>query len=99
MSNDSTHGRAVGTHPGSFSGGEYCRWTSWAQTDSDALCARSGTHRDDRAASVQPKQAAHARSAKVKPLHATLARRALLRLASMAAPDPHSLGVPHPELL
>src|SRR6185295_2014404 len=43
MSNDSTHGRAVGTHPGSFSGGEYCRWTSWAQTDSDALCARSGT--------------------------------------------------------
>jgi hypothetical protein len=22
----------VGTHPGSFSGGEYCRWTSWAQT-------------------------------------------------------------------
>jgi SPOR domain len=42
MSNDSAHGRAVGTHPGSFSGGEYCRWTSWAQTDSDALCARSG---------------------------------------------------------
>jgi hypothetical protein len=29
----------VGTHPGSFSGGEYCRWTSWAQTDSNALCA------------------------------------------------------------
>src|SRR4029077_19665969 len=46
---------------------------------------------------VQPKQAAHARSAKVKPLHATLARRALLRLASMAAPDPHSLGVPRPQ--
>src|SRR6266699_327770 len=42
MSNDSAHGRAVGTHPGSFSGGEYCRWTSWAQTDSNALCARSG---------------------------------------------------------
>src|SRR6266404_3412210 len=60
--------------------------------------ATKGRHRDDRAASVQPKQAAHARSAKVKPLHATLARRALLRLASMAAPDPHSLGVPHPEL-
>jgi hypothetical protein len=37
-----------------------------------------GPHRDDRAASGQPKQAAHARSAKVKPLHATLARRALL---------------------
>src|SRR6266498_1086871 len=42
MSNDSAHGRPVGTHPGSFSRGEYCRWTSWAQTDSDALCARSG---------------------------------------------------------
>src|SRR5436309_1428903 len=49
------------------------------------------------AASGQPKQAAHARSAKVKPLHATLARRALLRLDSMAAPDPRSLGVPRPE--
>src|SRR5262245_47057872 len=32
-----------------------------------------------------------------KPLHATLARRALLRLDSMAAPDPHSLGVPRPQ--
>src|SRR5215468_5156210 len=42
MLNDSAHGRAVGTHPGSFSGGEYCRWTSRAQTHSDALCARSG---------------------------------------------------------
>src|SRR5262249_30815643 len=36
-------------------------------------------------------------SPKVKPLHATLARRALLRLDSMAAPDPHSLGVPRPQ--
>src|SRR5437870_13641079 len=43
MSNDSAQGRAVGAHPGSFSGGEYCRWTSWAQTDSDPLCARSGS--------------------------------------------------------
>src|SRR5215510_9412234 len=42
MLNDSAHGRAVGTNPGSFCGGEYCRWTSWAQTDSNALCARSG---------------------------------------------------------
>src|SRR5262249_57504451 len=33
----------------------------------------------------------------VKPLHATLARRALLRLDSMAASDPHSLGVPRPQ--
>jgi hypothetical protein len=40
------------------------------------------------------KQAAHARSAKVKPLHAPLARRAFLRLDSMAAPDPNLLGVP-----
>ena len=31
----------MGAHPGSFSGGENCRWTSWAQTDSDPLCARS----------------------------------------------------------
>ena len=26
----------MGTHPGSFSGGEYWRWTSWAKADSDA---------------------------------------------------------------
>ena len=65
--------------------------------DSDGCGAAKGRHRDDRAASVQPKQAAHARSAKVKPLHATLARRALLRLDSMAAPGPHSLGVPRPQ--
>src|SRR6266481_5883247 len=64
--------------------------------DSDPMDADL-RHRDDRAASGQPKQAAHARSAKVKPLHATLARRALLRLDSMAAPDPHSLGVPRPQ--
>src|SRR5262249_1132175 len=42
MLNDSAHGRAVGTHPGSFAGRDCCRWTSWAQTDSNALCARSG---------------------------------------------------------
>jgi len=64
--------------------------------DSDPLDADL-RHRDDRAASGQLKQAAHARSAKVKPLHAPLARRALLRLASMAAPDPHSLGVQRPQ--
>src|SRR5438094_8129804 len=61
------------------------------------ICERTAS--DDRAASGQPKQAAHTRSAKVKPLHATLARRALLRLDSMAAPDPRSLGVPRPESL
>src|SRR6184192_1522959 len=42
MSNDSAHGRAVGTRPGSFSGGEYCGWTSWAQRDPDPLCTRNG---------------------------------------------------------
>src|SRR5262249_57558697 len=56
-----------------------------------------GGHGDDRAAWGQRKQAGHARSPKVKPVHATLARRALLRLDSMAAPDPHSLGVPRPQ--
>jgi transposase len=61
------------------------------------MIASKGWHRDDRAASGQPKQAAHARSAKAKPVHATLARRALLRLDSMAASDPHSLGVPRPQ--
>ena len=34
--------------------------------------AAKGWHRDDRAASGQPKQAAYARSAKVRPLHARL---------------------------
>jgi hypothetical protein len=62
--------------------------------DSDPLDAEL---RKDGAASGQPKQAAYARSAKVKPLHAPLARRAFLRLDSMAAPDPHSLGVPRPQ--
>src|ERR1700739_2546378 len=55
-------------------------------------------YRDDRAASLQPQQAAHARSAPAKPLHAALARRALLRLDPMAAPHPCPLGVSHPEL-
>ena len=50
------------------------------------------------AASGQPKQAAHTRSAKVKPLHATLARRALLRLDPTAAPHPGPVGIPHPKL-
>ena len=40
--------------------------------------------RDDRAASFQSQQAAHARSATAKPLHAALARRALLRLDTIA---------------
>ena len=38
------------------------------------------------------------RSNRRKPLHATLARRALLRLDTMAAPHPDPLGVPCPEL-
>src|SRR5437667_12896599 len=67
--------------------------------DSDPVDAelRKNGDRDDRAASEQPKQAAHARSAKAKPLHAPLARRALLRLDSMAAPHPCSLGIPRPQ--
>src|SRR5215472_13543693 len=44
------------------------------------------------------KQAAHARSATAKPLYATLARRALLCLDSMAAPRPRPLGILRPEL-
>jgi hypothetical protein len=52
---------------------------------------KSRRHRDDRAASFQPKQAAHARSTTAKPLHATLARRALLRLDPMAAPHTRPL--------
>src|SRR5215467_9555988 len=57
-----------------------------------------GRHRDDRAASQQQKQAAHARSATAKPLYATLARGALLCLDSMAAPHPRPLGILRPQL-
>ena len=35
MTNDSAHGRSVGTHPESLSGGKHSRWASWTQTDSD----------------------------------------------------------------
>jgi hypothetical protein len=55
-------------------------------------------HRDDRAASCQSQQDADAGSKAAKPLHATLARRTLLRLDPMAAPHPRPLGVPQPEL-
>src|SRR5215831_16108551 len=37
--NDSVHGRTVGTHSGSFSGGAHCRWSSWTQTNPDAARA------------------------------------------------------------
>jgi hypothetical protein len=37
--NDSTHGRTVGTHPGSFSGGAHSRWSPWTQTNPDAARA------------------------------------------------------------
>ena len=68
--------------------------------DSDPLDEelRQRRHRDDRAAPFQSQQAAHARSATAKPLHAALARRALLRLDTMAASHPRPLGVPRPEL-
>src|SRR5215468_9623995 len=44
-----------------------------------------GRHRDDRAASQQQKQAAHARSATAKPLYATLASASLLGFNGSAA--------------
>src|SRR5262249_50649738 len=33
MSDDSTHGRAMGADPESFSGGAHCRWSSRTQAD------------------------------------------------------------------
>jgi hypothetical protein len=68
--------------------------------DSDPLdeeLRRNGIE-NDRTTPFQPPQAGHARSSTAKPLHATLARRALLRLDTMAAPHPGPLGVPCPEL-
>ena len=47
----------------------------------------------------QSQQAAHARSATAKPLQAALARRALLRLDTMATSHTRPLGVPRSELL
>src|SRR6266496_694295 len=52
----------------------------------------------DRASPVQPNQAAHSRSAAPEPLYATVARRAFLRLDTVAASHPRPLGVPRPEL-
>src|SRR5215472_7383717 len=34
--NDSAHGRTVGTHPGSFSGGAHSQWSSRTQTNPGA---------------------------------------------------------------
>jgi hypothetical protein len=45
-----------------------------------------------------PSAQSNARSATAEPLHATLARRAFLRLDPVAAPYPRSLGVPRSEL-
>ena len=47
---------------------------------------------------VKPQQAANTRSQTAKPLHTTLARRAVVRLDTMAAAHPRPLAVPHPEL-
>src|SRR5262249_17816641 len=55
--NDSAHGRTVGTHSGSFSGGAHCRWSSWTQTNSDA--PRAGSSPVD---SQQRSAMAHARA-------------------------------------
>ena len=54
--------------------------------------------RKDSIEMIAPHRANHARSATAKPLHATLARRALLRLDPMAAPHPGPVGIPHPKL-
>ena len=62
--------------------------------DSDPL----GGCRDDRATPHQSHQAADARSTTVEPLYATLARRAFLRLDTMAAPHTRPLEILHPEL-
>src|SRR3974390_1150646 len=43
MWDDSAQRRAMGAHPESFSGGAHCRWSSRAQTDSDAARARSSS--------------------------------------------------------
>ena len=51
------------------------------------------------APTIQSQQAAHARSATAKPLQAALARRALLRLDTMATSHTRPLGVPRSELL
>jgi hypothetical protein len=63
--------------------------------DSDSLDVelRRDAHRDDRASPFQPQQTAYARSSTARPLYATLARRALLRLDPMATPHPGPLGV------
>src|SRR6266536_962193 len=68
--------------------------------DSDPLDEElpKGRHRNDRAAPVQPNQAAHSGSAAPEPLYATVARRAFLRLDTVAASHPRPLGVPRPEL-
>ena len=68
--------------------------------DSDPLDEelRKGRHRNDRAAPVQPNQAAQSGSAAPEPLYATVARRAFLRLDTVAASHPRPLGVPRPEL-
>ena len=76
------------------------------------LLCRQGEHRpstttrrksnpllpDRQAVMYQSQQGADAGSKAAKPLHATLARRTLLRLDPMAAPHPRPLGVPQPEL-
>src|SRR5215831_14596973 len=77
--------------------GEFDRRSRLRQRSTRRAVAQ-GRHRDDRAASQQQKQAAHARSATAKPLYATLARGALLCLDSMAAPHPCPLEILRPEL-
>ena len=42
MSDDSTHGRAMGTDPESFSGGTHCRWSSRTFIDATFVMAKGG---------------------------------------------------------
>jgi hypothetical protein len=65
--------------------------------DSDPLDAELRKDGIEMIAPHRSNEASRPRSAKAKPLHAPLARRALLRLDSMAAPHPCSLGIPRPQ--
>ena len=59
---------------------------------------RSGWHRDDRAASLEPNEAADARPAPPATLLAALVGRTLLRLDPVAASDPRPMGISSREL-
>jgi hypothetical protein len=67
--------------------------------DSDARSrVTSGWHRDDRAAPLEPNEAADARPAPPATLLAALVGRTLLRLDPVAASDPRPMGISSREL-